>query len=320
MRAFAFAALLVGAFASAAHAQPRPITIVVPFAAGGPSDAMARLIAQGLGEQVGARVIVENMAGAGGTIGSARVSRAEPDGRTLVFGNIGTHAANVGLYKALPYNPETDFEPVALIANVPFVVAAKRALALENFAGLRALAAAKPGALTYGSAGIGSASHLAALLLDAAMGAKAQHVPYRGVAPALNDLVAGQIDFMCDQTVTMIPQIKGTTVTPLAVMSRARIAQLPELPTLVESGLAGVEVEAWSALFAPKGTSREVADQLFALVWGALDAPALRARFADLGAVVPARDQAGPPALRAHVAAEIHKWVPVIRNAGISAE
>jgi tripartite-type tricarboxylate transporter receptor subunit TctC len=320
MRAFVFAVLLVGAFSGVAHAQSRPITIVVPFAAGGPSDAMARLVAHGLGEQVGARVIVENMAGAGGTIGSARVLRAEPDGRTLVFGNIGTHAANVGLYKTLPYNPEIDFEPVALIANVPFVVAAKRALALGNFAGLRALAAAKPGALTYGSAGIGSASHLAALLLDAAMGAKAQHVPYRGVAPALNDLVAGQIDFMCDQTVTMIPQIKGATVTPLAVMSRARIAQLPELPTLAESGLAGVEVEAWSALFAPKGTPKEVADQLFALTWSALDAPAIRARFADLGAVVPPREQASPPALRALVAAEVRKWVPVIRNAGISAE
>ena len=320
MRAFVFAVLLVGAVSGVAHAQSRPITIVVPFAAGGPSDAMARLVALGLGEQVGARVIVENMAGAGGTIGSARVSRAEPDGRTLVFGNIGTHAANVGLYKALPYNPETDFEPVALIANVPFVVAAKRALALGDFAGLRALAAAKPGALSYGSAGIGSASHLAALLLDAAMGAKAQHVPYRGVAPALNDLVAGQIDFMCDQTVTMIPQIKGATVTPLAVMSRARIAQLPELPTLAESGLAGVEVEAWSALFAPKGTPKEVADQLFALTWNALDAPAIRARFADLGAVAPSHEQASPPALRAHVAAEIRKWVPVIRNAGISAE
>src|SRR5262249_36604684 len=139
MRAFAFAVLLVGALSSAAHAQPRPITIVAPFAAGGPRDALARLIAQGLGDQVAAGAILENMAGAGGTIGSARVSRAEPDGRTLVFGNIGTHAANVGLYKALPYSPETDFEPVALIANVPFVVAAKRALALENFAGLRAL-------------------------------------------------------------------------------------------------------------------------------------------------------------------------------------
>jgi tripartite-type tricarboxylate transporter receptor subunit TctC len=152
------------------------------------------------------------------------------------------------------------------------------------------------------------------------MGAKAQHVPYRGVAPALNDLVAGQIDFMCDQTVTMIPQIKGATVTPLAVMSRGRIAQLPELPTLADSGLAGVEVEAWSALFAPKGTPKEVADQLFALTWSALDAPAIRGRFADLGAVVPSREQASPPALRAHVAAEIRKWVPVIRNAGISAE
>jgi tripartite-type tricarboxylate transporter receptor subunit TctC len=323
MRALVLA-VLAGALSvpAPAHAQfpSRQITIVVPFAAGGPSDAMARLVAQGLGEQIGARVIVENMAGAGGTIGSARVSRAEPDGHTLVFGNIGTHAANVGLYKALPYNPEADFEPVVLLASVPFVVAAKRALPVDDFAAFRALAAAKPGGLTYGSAGTGSASHLACLLLDAAIGAKAQHVPYRGVAPAMNDLVAGQIDFMCDQTVTMIPQIKGATVKPLAVMSRARVAQLPELPTVIETGLAGVDVEAWNALFAPKGTSHDTVDRLFAAIWSALDAPAVRARFEALGAVIPPKDAAGPQALRAHVAAEVRKWVPVIRNAGISVE
>src|SRR5712691_5104691 len=291
MRPFALAAAVLGLLAGSAPAAPpfpsRQITIVVPFAAGGPSDAMARLVAQGLGERLGARVLVENIAGAGGTIGSARVSRAEPDGHTLVFGNIGTHAANVGLYKALPYNPESDFEPVTLIASVPFVVAGKRALAVEDFAGLRALAAANPGALNYGSAGIGLASHLACLLLDAAMGGKAQHVPYRGVAPAMNDLVAGQIDLMCDQTVTMIPQIKGATVKPLAVMSRARVAQLPALPTVGETGLAGVEVEAWSALFAPKATPPDIIEQLFVSIRAALDAPAIRARFEDLGAVIP---------------------------------
>jgi tripartite-type tricarboxylate transporter receptor subunit TctC len=322
MRAL-IAGLLVLASAPAHAEQPFPsrqITIVVPFAAGGPSDAMARLVAQGIGEKVGGRVIVENVAGAGGTIGSARVSRADPDGHTLVFGNIGTHAANAGLYKSLPYDPETDFEPVALLASVPFVVAAKRALALENFSAFRALAATKHGALTYGSAGVGSASHLACLLLDAAMGAKAQHIPYRGVAPAMNDLVAGQIDFMCDQTVTMIPQIKGATVKPLAVMSRSRIAQLPELPTVIEGDLAGAEVEAWNALFAPKGTSRGIVDQLFGLIWNAVTRPAIRARFEDLGAVIPPKDAAGPQALRAHVAAETRRWVPIIRNAGISLE
>jgi tripartite-type tricarboxylate transporter receptor subunit TctC len=324
MRTLALAAALAGFLVSAAHAgapfPSRQITIVVPFAAGGPSDAMARLIAQGLGEKVGARVIVENMPGAGGTIGSGRVSRADPDGHTLVFGNIGTHAANVGLYKTLPYSPETDFEPVALIASVPFVVAGKRALAVDDFAAFRALAAAKPGTLTYGSAGIGSASHLAGLLLDAAMGAKAQHVPYRGVASAMNDLVAGQIDFMCDQTVTMIPQIKGATVKPLAVMSRARIAQLLGLPTVTETGLAGAEVEAWSALFSPKGTPRDIVEQLFAAIWGAIETPAIRKRFEELGAVIASKDAASPQALRTHVAAEVRKWVPVIRGAGISAE
>jgi tripartite-type tricarboxylate transporter receptor subunit TctC len=323
MRVLVLIASLLATVTGPVRAEPFPsrqITIVVPFAAGGPSDAMARLVAQGIGEQVGTRVIVENMAGAGGTIGSARVSRAEPDGHTLVFGNIGTHAANVGLYKALPYNPETDFEPVALIASVPFVVAVKRASPADDFAGFRARARAQPGTLVYGSAGIGSASHLAGLLLDAALGAKAQHIPYRGVALAMNDLVAGQIDFMCDQTVTMIPQIKGATVKPLAVMSRTRIARLPELPTVIEGGLAGTEVEAWNALFAPKGTSPAVVDRLFAVVWAALASPAIGARFADLGAVVPAKDAAAPQALRDHVAAEVRKWAPIIRNGGISAE
>jgi tripartite-type tricarboxylate transporter receptor subunit TctC len=315
------AMLLCAAPANAEPAFPsRPITIVVPFAAGGPSDAMARIIAQAMGEKIGARVIVENTPGAGGTTGSARVARADGDGHTLLFGNIGTHAANAGLYKALPYHPETDFQPVALIASVPFVLATKRALPVSDFASFRAAATAKPGALNFGSAGVGSASHLACLLLDAAIGAKASHVPYRGVAPAMNDLVAGQIDFMCDQTVTMIPQIRGGTVQPLAVMSRGRIAQLPELPTLAEGGLANVEVEAWNALFAPKGTPPALTDRLFELVWDALNAPATRARFEELGAVIPPKDSAGPNALRAHVAAEVRKWVPVLRNAGVSAD
>jgi tripartite-type tricarboxylate transporter receptor subunit TctC len=298
----------------------RQITIVVPFAAGGPSDTMARLIAQGLTEKVSTRVIVENVAGAGGTLGSARVAKADPDGHTLVFGNIGTHAANAGLFKKLPYDPESDFAPVALIASVPFVVAVKKALPVADFMAFRALASVSPAPLTYGSAGIGSASHLACLLLDAAMGAKASHVPYRGVAPAMNDLIAGQIDFMCDQTVTMIPQIQGGTIKPLAVMSRAPVAQLPLLPTVVAAGLPDVEVEAWNALFAPRGTPPRTVDQLFAAVSDALAVPAVRARFVELGAIMPSREAAAPDALRAHVAAEVRKWVPIIRTAGVSAD
>ena len=303
--------------AAAENYPSRQVTIIVPFAAGGPSDAMARLIAQALSDKVGARVIVENLAGAGGTVGSARVSRAEPDGYTLLFGNIGTHAANVGLYRRLPYDPQTDFEPVMLVASVPFVVAARRTLAVSDVAGFRALATATPGALNYGSAGIGSASHLACLLLDAAMGAKAHHIPYRGVAPAMNDLVAGQIDFMCDQTVTMIPQIKGGTVRPLAVLSPRRIAQLPELPTAAEAGLE-VQVEAWNALFAPKGTPRALTDRIFALTFAALQDGATRARLEELGAILPGREAASPDALRALVAAEVVRWTRTLKDSGIS--
>jgi tripartite-type tricarboxylate transporter receptor subunit TctC len=295
---------------------PKQVTIVVPFAAGGPSDAMARLIAQALSDRTGVRVIVENVAGAGGTIGSARVSRAEPDGHTLLFGNIGTHAANVGLYKSLPYDPQSDFEPVMLVASVPFVVAARRGFA-DSFARFRAQASAKPGELTYGSAGIGSASHLACLLLDAAMGTKARHIPYRGVAPAMNDLVGGQIDFMCDQTVTMIPQIKGGTVRPLAVLSRTRIALLPDLPTAVEAGL-DVQVEAWNALFAPKGTPRTIVEQMFAHTWAALATPSTRARFEELGAIIPTQEDASPDALRRHVAAEVTRWTRALKASGVT--
>ncbi len=300
------------------QASAKQITIVVPFAAGGPSDAMARLIAQGLGEVTGSRVLVENVPGAGGTLGSARVSKGDPDGTTLVFGNIGTHAANVGLYKSLPYNPETDFEPVALVASVPFVVSTKKALPVSDFAEFRKLAAS--GDLNFGSAGIGSASHLACLLLNARLGGKSKHIPYRGVAPAMNDLVAGQIDFMCDQTVTMIPQIQSGTIKPLAVMSAQRVAQLPQLPTLSEAGLPGVEVEAWNAIFAPKGTPADVTRKLSELIGAALEVPAVRSRLAELGAVTPGKDMSGPEPLRRHVAAEVRKWVPIIKEAGASAD
>jgi tripartite-type tricarboxylate transporter receptor subunit TctC len=324
MRSLGIIGCLAGALtapaAGAADFPSRQITIVVPFAAGGPSDTMARLIAQGLTEKLSARIIVENIAGAGGTLGSARVAKAEPDGHTLVFGNIGTHAANAGLFKRLPYDPESDFAPVALIASVPFVVAVRKALPAPDFSAFKALATASPAPLTYGSAGIGSASHLACLLLDAAIGAKASHVPYRGVAPAMNDLVAGQIDFMCDQTVTMIPQIQGGTIKPLAVMSRSPVAQLPQLPTVAGAGLPDVEVEAWNALFAPKGTPRPIVDQLFTMVSDALAVPAVRARFVELGAIMPSREAAQPDALRAHLAAEVRKWVPIIRTAGVSAD
>jgi len=313
-------ALLVAMAAGPAVAQSalssKQITIVAPFAAGGPTDTMARLLALGMSEKLSTRVLVENIAGAGGTIGSARVAKADPDGTTLVFGNIGTHAANAGLFKKLPYDPEHDFEPVALIASVPFIVASKNQLPVADFAAFRAVATTTP--LTYGSAGIGSASHLACLLLNAAMHGKASHVPYRGVALAMNDLISGQIDFICDQTVTLIPHVTGGSVRPLAVMSRAPLAQLPNLPTVAASGLPEVEVEAWNALFAPKGTPRAIVDQVFALAFAALAAPSTRARFEDLGAILPAQEAASPDALRALVAAEIVKWTRTLKESGVT--
>ncbi|PWT89254.1 MAG: hypothetical protein C5B56_07430 [Proteobacteria bacterium] len=313
------AALIITGLASAcAQTFPaRQITIVVPFAAGGPSDAMARLIADGMSGAAGTRVLVENMPGAGGTTGSARVARAEADGHTLVFGNIGTHAANVGLFKKLPYDPTTDFAPVALVANVPLVISVKTAHPARSFGEFVAMARARPGELTYGSAGIGSASHLGCLLLDAALASKARHVPYRGAGPALNDLVAGQIDLMCDQTVTMMPQIAGNTIRPLATLSRQRLAALPDLPTVSEHGIAGVEVEVWNAIFAPSGTPAASVDKLFDMIAAAQADASLRKRFADLGAVVPSREAAGPAALKALVVSEVERWKSVLRDAGV---
>ena len=320
------AALLVAlalAWSAPLAAQTFPshvVKLVVPFPAGGPSDAMARLIAEGLTQGAGWSLVIENTAGAGGSTGSARVSRADPDGYTILFGNIGTHAANVGIYKKLPYDPASDFEPVTLVANVPFVIAARKSLPAKDFASFRELLRLQSDKLNYGSAGIGSASHLACLLLNGALSSKAVHVPYRGVGPAMNDLLGGQLDFMCDQTVTMVPQVNGGMVQPLAVMSRQRLAQLPDVPTLGELGLTGVEVEAWSAIFAPKGTPRAIVDQLAAKIVETLNAPPTKSRLEELGASVPDATASGPDALRAHVEAEIKKWVPAIRAAGVGLE
>ncbi|MDX2205642.1 MAG: tripartite tricarboxylate transporter substrate-binding protein [Hyphomicrobiaceae bacterium] len=319
--AVAFIGLAAPWGASFAQGFPsRQITIVVPFAAGGPSDTMARLVAEAVGTQTGSRVIVENMAGAGGTTGSAKVAHAEPDGHTLVFGNIGTHAANVGLYKKLPYDPATDFEPVAIVANVPLVLSVRNSHPAKTLAEFVAQAKASPGTLNYGSAGVGSASHLGCLLLDAAIGARSRHVPYRGVGPALNDLVAGQIDFVCDQTITMMPQIQGGTIRPLATLSARRLAALPELPTLAEAGISDVEVEVWNAIFAPKGTPREITARLFEMIAAGLAEGGARKRFIDLGSVIPPRELAGPEVLRALVVREVARWRAGLLAAGVAVQ
>lgn len=298
----------------------KQITIVVPFAAGGPSDTMARLIAEGMAGSAGGRVIVENMAGAGGTSGSARVAKSEPDGHTLVFGNIGTHAANVGLFKKLPYDPAADFEPVAIVANVPLLMSVRNSLPAKSFPEFAAAAQSRPGELTYGSAGNGSASHLGCLLLDAALGAKARHVPYRGAGPALNDLVAGHIDFMCDQTVTMMPQVSGGMIRPLATLSPKRLAALPDLPTLSELGVQGVEVDVWNAIFAPKGTPAPVIARLVSMIEAAQADENFRKRLSELGGVIPTPGSAGPDVLKALVASEVKRWSAALKAAGASVE
>ncbi len=253
-----FAALCLCASASAfAQAFPeKPVTLVVPFPPGGPSDSLARQVAQKACARLGQNMLVENVAGASGSIGTGRVARARPDGYTLAFGTIGTHVANVALYKSLPYDPAKDFEPVALLGGAPLVLVANAALPASTFAEFIALARRDTAKLHYGSAGPGSISHLGCLVLMSEMKTDIQHVPYKGVAPAMTDLIGGQVQFMCDQTTTALPQVKSGKLKLLAALVSSRVAVIPDTPTAAEAGFPGVNVRSWNGVFAPKATPR----------------------------------------------------------------
>jgi len=297
----------------------RLVTLVVPFAAGGPTDTLGRHLAQAMAKPLKQTVIVENTVGAGGTIAPTRVSKAAPDGYTILLAHIGL-ATSASLYRTLQYNPLTDFEMIGEVADVPMTLIARKDFPAANFKEFLAYLRANREKISYGNAGIGSASHLCGLLFMSRIETDMMTVPYKGTAPAMNDLLGGQIDFMCDQTTNTTSQIKAGRVRVYGVTSRARVPSLPDIPTLAESGLPGFEVAVWHGLYAPKGTPKPVIDKLSAALQEALKDPNLKARLAELGAEPVSADRAKPEVLRAKLKSEIDKWAPVIKKAGIYAD
>ena len=298
----------------------RPITLVVPFAAGGPVDVAARLIAPRVGESLGQQIVIENMAGAGGMTGSNRVAKATPDGYLLVLGNAGTHAYNQSLYKKPLYNSETEFAPVGVVLENTKVLILRKDFPASTIPEFVAAVKANAAKMQYGSAGGGSATHIACLLLNYRMGTNVTHVPYRGAGPALQDLIAGRTDFMCEVISTALPPIQSSLVKPIALLSTRRAAVLPELPTALEQGLADVDADGWNALFLPKGTPEPIIRRLNAAVGDALSNPALARRMEELGLTVPPPERRTPEHLAKLLRAEIEKWAPPIKASGISAD
>jgi tripartite-type tricarboxylate transporter receptor subunit TctC len=316
----AFAAIFLAAGPAAAQVYPeRPITLVVPFAAGGSTDVFARLVGQSMSQTLGQQIVVENAAGAGGTVAAARVARAPADGYTLLIHHLAL-ATGASLYPGLAYNTLTDFEPIGLVNSGPYVLVSRTTLAPRNAAELLAHIRANGEKVSAGFSGVGAGSHLCIMLLQSVMGVKVNMIPYRGAGPAMNDLVGGQIDMMCDQTTNSIPQIRGGRIRAHAVTVPERVAQLAELPTLQEAGLAGFDVTVWHALYAPKGTPAPVIARLSAALEKALNDPAILARFDELGTVAYPEGQRGPAETRAQLAREVEKWGRIIREAGITAQ
>ena len=309
-------------FAAGAHAESYPskvITLVVPFSAGGPTDTVARMIAQPMSKTLGQTIIVENIGGAGGTIAAARVARANPDGYTIFLHHIGM-ATSATLYKKLPYNVLTDFEPIGLVTPVPMTIIAKQAMGAKDVKEFISYIKANKDNITYGNAGVGAASHLCGMLFMSAIDTQFTTVSYKGTGPAMNDLLGGVFDFMCDQTTNTTPQIKGGKVKAYAVTSKKRVPSLPDVPTLAESGLKNFEVSVWHGLYAPKGTPKPIVDQVSAALRVALKDPQVVQRFADLGTEPEPADRATPAAHRAHLKAEVEKWAPIITKAGVYAD
>jgi len=323
MRRAVWAALIgLLSFGSAAHADnypSRPITIVVPFAAGGPSDAMARILSERMKATLGEAVLVENVTGAGGSIGVGRAVRSPPDGYTVSFGHLGTHVCNGAIYR-LGYDLVDDLEPVALLPSNPMIIVSKNAVPAKSLTELLAWLKARPSPATAGTAGAGSGSHVAGLYFEKIAGIKLQYVPYRGTAPALNDLVAGQIDLIVDQTSNSINQVRAGAIRAYAITADQRIAQAPDIPTTDEAGLPGFHMTLWSGLWVPKRTPPDIVARLNAAVVEALSDPAVRKQLEGLGLQIPAGDRLTPEALGAWQKAEIAKWWPMIKAADVKVE
>ena len=312
------AAAAMALFASSAAAQQYPnrnISMVVPFAAGGPTDTVARVLGQAMGKPLGQTVIVENRPSAGGILGPEQVKNAKPDGYTILIHHIGM-ATTPALYRNLRYNPLADFEYIGLVNEVPMTIIAKPAMPAKDFKEFLDYIKKNKDKVSYANAGIGAASHLCGMLFMSAIQTDFLTVPYKGTGPAMNDLLGGQVDFMCDQTTSTTSQIKGGKVKAYAITSPKRVASLPDLPTLQEQGLKGADVAIWHGLYAPKGTPKPVLDKLVSSMQEALKDQTVNQRFNELGAVTFPADKQTPAALQAHLKAEIDKWGPLIKKAG----
>ena len=315
-------ASFVFAFSGLANAQAYPtkaVTLIVPFAAGGPTDTVARTLAALMSRSLGQTVVVENVGGAGGNIGNEKVAKAAPDGYTLLLMHIGI-STSATLYRNLRYNAVTDLEPIGLVTTVPMTMIANKDFPPNNMKEMIAYVKANKDKVSYANAGIGAASHLCGMLFMSAIQTDLLTVPYKGTAPAMTDLLGGQVNLMCDQTTNTTSQIKGAKVKVYGVTSKTRVASLPDVPTMDEAGFKDFEVGIWHGMWAPKSTPKPIVDKLNAALNEALNNEDLKKRFADLGTAPEPAERRKPEVLRAFLPAEIAKWGPIIKKAGVYAD
>jgi tripartite-type tricarboxylate transporter receptor subunit TctC len=314
------AAVAIGLGTLSAPAQTdyprRTITLIVPFAAGGPTDIVARIAGEHLSRALGQQVVIENVLGAGGTTASTRAMRANPDGYTIIMGHMGTHAAAVAVYPNLAYRPDADFEPIGMVAGTPVLILTRKDFPVRTLAEFISYVKANTDKLNMAHAGVGSVSFTTCLLLNHLLQVKPTSVPFSGTGPAMNALIGGQVDYMCDQIVSVVPQVQAGTIKALAIGTPARSPALPDVPTAREAGLPAFDAVAWNALFAPKGTPKPIVDMLAAALDKGLDDPNVRKRLLELGSELPGKDGRGPQALAALVKNEIARWTPIIKAAG----
>ncbi len=319
MVAVAAMALAIGGAQAQSNYPERPVTMIVPFAAGGPTDVVARIVGEHMSRTLGQQIVIENVAGAGGTTGITRGAQANADGYTIMMGHMGTHGAAPALYPNLKYDPTKDFAPVGLAAGTPILVVSKNAIPAKTLKEFMDYAKANASKLNEAHAGVGSVSHTTCTLFNEQLGIKPNRVAYRGTGPALNDLVAGQVDYACDQIVNLVPQIKAGTIKAFAIATAQRNPALPDVPTTIEAGMPDYQVSAWNAIFAPKGTPEAIVTKLNDALSKALDDENTRKRLLELGADIPDAKGRTPRALQQLVDSEVGRWTPVLKAAGVTA-